>query len=285
MTVAYIAYRNLTPQTRARVDALLKLNPQYGKWIDGVAPGQQGLVAFMQAATWADFIKERKNGYTFDGVQPPGNPTDPQNIGYADLLEHQYWHYIDVPYAAGAPGTPPPPVNALTEIELMTAALGSNASDDVKSYDVAWLEHIIGDVHQPLHTVSRFTKNHPQGDEGGNFVYFCEKPCTDQLHKFWDGMFGDHPSIAEVMKSSQQLLAQGKPAGADQTDPSTWIDDSFELTKSSVYASPIGADNDPAVKLSPRPDAAYTAQALAVAQMQVRLAGYRLAATLNANLR
>ena len=30
MTVAYIAYKQLTPTTRDRVNALLKLNPRYG---------------------------------------------------------------------------------------------------------------------------------------------------------------------------------------------------------------------------------------------------------------
>jgi hypothetical protein len=33
MTVAYVAYRNLTPETRARVDELLKRNPMYHLWI------------------------------------------------------------------------------------------------------------------------------------------------------------------------------------------------------------------------------------------------------------
>ena len=34
-----------------------------------------------------------------------------------------------------------------------------------------WLEHIEGDVHQPLHCVSRMLKSMPKGDAGGNFVY------------------------------------------------------------------------------------------------------------------
>ena len=30
--VAYIAYQKLTPAARARVDALIKLNPMYAQW-------------------------------------------------------------------------------------------------------------------------------------------------------------------------------------------------------------------------------------------------------------
>jgi hypothetical protein len=32
MTVAYIAYKQLTPATRDRVNVLLKLNPKYSDW-------------------------------------------------------------------------------------------------------------------------------------------------------------------------------------------------------------------------------------------------------------
>src|SRR5260370_9093966 len=41
MTVAFIAYKQLTPTTRDRVNALLHLNPKYGDWsatVDSHAP-------------------------------------------------------------------------------------------------------------------------------------------------------------------------------------------------------------------------------------------------------
>ena len=49
MTVAYIAYKNLDNQTRARVDTLLRLNPVYPTWVKGIAPVNRGLVAFLNA--------------------------------------------------------------------------------------------------------------------------------------------------------------------------------------------------------------------------------------------
>src|SRR5581483_5683764 len=106
--------------------------------------------------------------------------------GYKDKLMHKYWHFIDMPYPDG-PGREPKVPNALTEIKLLTQAIGSQKSDNIKSYDLVWLEHLVGDVHQPLHATSRFTTNHPNGDQGGNLVYFCEKPCKDELHAYWDG--------------------------------------------------------------------------------------------------
>jgi S1/P1 Nuclease len=288
MVVAYIAYQNLTPQTKSRVDVLLRRNPLYANWTKGVAVKQKGLVAFVNAATWPDCIKEKSclPGYTSDGGDtPPGKATDDQNIGYQDKLMHKYWHFVDQPLEAGAPGEPPKLPNAQTEIEKLTQAIGGAESDDIKSYDVVWLEHLVGDVHQPLHATSRFTMNHPHGDAGGNFLAFCAKPCTDELHAFWDGLLGDHLTVAQVKRTGDGLIATGKPQGADDATPGSWVTDSFNLAKSAVYVAPIGDDNDPSVKISPRPDAPYQANATALARSQVMLAGFRLAALLNHNLK
>lgn len=286
--VAYIAYQNLTPATRARVDALIKLNPMYAQWTVDVEDSQKPLVAFMMAATWPDCIKSAacEAGYTSDGGNtPPGQPTDDQNIGYADKLMHQYWHFVDTPYSAGAPGQPPKTPDAYTEIVKLSAAIATDESDDIKSYDVVWLEHLVGDIHQPLHATSRFTSNHPNGDAGGNLVYFCNLPCTDELHAYWDGLFGDTPTIEQLSENARVLLRHPKPAGTESLDVQTWVNGSFDLAKSAVYQPPISTDSDPSVKLSPRPNAAYRSRANRVANEQVLLAGYRLANLLNTKLK
>jgi hypothetical protein len=286
--VAYIAYQKLTPATRARVDSLLKLNPMYEEWTRDVEDSRKPLVAFLMAATWPDCIKSAScaAGYTSDGGNtPPGNPTDDQNIGYSDKLMHQYWHFVDEPYSAGAPGMPPKTPNALTEIQKLSAAIATDESDDIKSYDVVWLEHLVGDIHQPLHATSRFTAKHPQGDAGGNLIYFCDKPCTDELHAYWDGLLGNGPTAEQITENAKALLRREAPAGANSIDAQTWVQQSFALAKSAVYAAPISMDNDPSVKLSPRPDAPYGGEARKVAEAQVLLAGYRLAAVLNRNLK
>lgn len=288
MIVAYIAYRNLTPHTRARVNQLLKRNPMYAAWTQGVSKRKKGLAAFLHGATWADCIKQPTciAGYTSDGGNvPPGAPTDTQNIGYEDKLMHRYWHFVDFPYAAGSPGEPPKVPNAQTEILLLKDAIGTNEANDIKSYDIVWLEHLVGDIHQPLHATSRFTRNHPHGDAGGNFLVFCAKPCRDELHAYWDGLLGDKPTVAEVTQTGRSFLASGKPAGADDADPTSWIQDSFQLATTAVYVAPISDDNDASVPISERPDAAYQAKAMEIARTQVTLAGYRLAALLNANLK
>ena len=222
MIVAYIAYQNLTPTTRARVDELLKMNPMYDTWVKGVIAKQRGLAAFLSAATWPDCIKNASHcpGYSLDGTDhgetPPTGPEASQNIGYADKSMHKYWHYVDKPFSAGAPGHDPKVPNAETEISLLTAAIGTSEEDGIKSYDVAWLEHLVGDVHQPLHCTSRFTKNHPQGDAGGNDVKFCASPCRDELHAYWDDLLGSKSDTRTVTRLGQGLVKGTKPTGADE---------------------------------------------------------------------
>jgi hypothetical protein len=290
MTVAYIAYKNLTPETRARVDELLKLNPMYSRWVDGVSEDQKGLVAFLNGATWPDAIKSGSypfaDHFTGDhGDNPPGLATDAQNIGYDDTNMHKYWHFVDLPYASGHSGTQPKKPNALTEIDLLRQAISSDEDDAVKSFDVVWLEHLIGDVHQPLHCTSRFTVNTPKGDAGGNLVPFCEKPCGDELHAYWDGLMGDDLTVAQVSDQGDQLMSSGKPADAADLTTNDWVQASFAMAKKDAYASPISRENDRRNPISPRPDDHYAAQAQADAKSQVTLAGYRLADVLNQNLK
>jgi hypothetical protein len=288
MTVAYIAYQNLNPATRARVDALLQKNPMYDSWTSGISDDQKGLVAFMRAATWPDCIKSAScdAGYTSDGGDtPPGDATDAQNIGYEDHLMHKYWHFVDKPYSAGAPGKNPNKPNAMSEIQLLSKAIQTRETDDIKSYDVVWLEHLVGDIHQPLHATSRFTKNHPNGDAGGNDLAFCEKSCRDELHAYWDDLLGTSNSIKTLENQGKVILAKPKPAGVADLRPADWARESLALAKSTVYVSPISDDNDPSVKISPRPDATYEENAKAEAQAQVLLAGYRLANLLNHDLK
>jgi S1/P1 Nuclease len=61
-TVAYLAYQQLTPKTRTRVKALLKLNPYYKRiWPSMLPPAVSGpdrdMMIFMIASTWPDQIK------------------------------------------------------------------------------------------------------------------------------------------------------------------------------------------------------------------------------------
>jgi len=161
MTVAYLAYHKLTPATKARVRGLLKLNPDYAAWekqvpIDASSADRDQMI-FMIAATWADDIKGDAK-YSDDGPDPntPDGASSSENIGYTDLFRHRYWHFIDTPYYIDSTrGYATPTPNAQTQIAAFRTVLASTQSDDLKSYDLVWLLHLIGDIHQPLHATTR----------------------------------------------------------------------------------------------------------------------------------
>jgi hypothetical protein len=299
MAIAYLAYQRLAPATRARVNALLKLNPYYSKWRAALPAGTSEADAdrmiFMIAATWPDQIRNDR-AYMDDGPNhgnsPPNGPEAARNIGYADHQRHKYWHFIDIPYSQD--GTKLPAVaapNAETQIAAFRQALGSNASDDVKSYDLSWLEHLVGDIHQPLHAITRVSKSMPDGDAGGGLDTLCASPCSNSLHWFWDRLVGSqsgiedpgrHTDLATEVRSAMsaaKALPAADSATAAKKNEHVWVQESFDLAKQYVYVSPVGPGAGPFTLNSQ-----YYAAAKRVAEQRVALAGARLGNLLNREL-
>jgi len=287
MTVAYIAYQHLKPATRDRVNQLLRLNPNYGDWsstVDKEAPeasaDDRNLMIFMLAATWADRIK-RDATYIKDGSQggnrPEGSPDPGKNTGYDDLMMHKYWHFIDTPFSKD--GTPLPAIptpNAQERIALFRTVLASTSADPLKSYDLTWLLHLVGDVHQPLHASTRVSSSDPHGDSGGNLVKLGCPHC--ELHAFWDDLLGTDRNLHTVVKAARKLPA-ADAALAAKSDEKDWIAESFVEAQQTVYAPPITAGDGPFTLPTQ-----YKKHAGKLAKARVALAGARLANLLNTEL-
>jgi hypothetical protein len=295
MSVAYVAYQRLTPTVKARVRDLLKLNPDYAIWekqIPAGAPAEDhDRMIFMFAATWPDDIKGEQQ-YSDDGTDggnTPGGAASSQNVGYSDLLRHKYWHFIDIPFSPDGtklPDTPTP--NAQTQITAFRAVLTSSQTDELKSYDLVWLLHLVGDIHQPLHATTRVTTAHPKGDTGGNFVKLFGD-ASSNLHSYWDDLPGadckycnDKAQCANRASVYAKTLPQISLKDAHNTDVAAWVRESFELAKTRVYREPIEVADQPYTIV---PASAYETQAYKLAQRRVALAGARLAEILNAELK
>jgi len=185
-----------------------------------------------------------------------------------------------------------PAPNAETQIKAFRAALGSGASDDIKAYDLAWLEHLVGDVHQPLHAVTRVSASKPEGDAGGSVVPICAAPCRDTLHSFWDRLVGSQSAIAppasqaDLATEAQSAIraAQALPAAdarlAAKMSEAAWVRESFDDAKRYVYVGPIGPGDGPFTLT-----AEYFATAKRLAEQRVALAGVRLSNLLNHELK
>jgi S1/P1 nuclease len=141
--LAYQVLRQESPQTVQRVKAVLEKHPWYAnQWqarLQDIPVADHGLVLFMLASRWADDIR------TQDKAQ--NRPS---------------WHYINLPFKPeGQPASlqtrDPEPVNILTAMADNERVVKSENDPERKAIALAWLFHLVGDIHQPLHTTQLFT--------------------------------------------------------------------------------------------------------------------------------
>jgi hypothetical protein len=283
MMVAGVAYKNLTQRTKERVDSLLMLNPDRAAWLAlipaNTSEARRKMMLFMIAATWPDRIKSNPQYHSdgsHGGNRPPADGTAENNTGYVDFALHKYWHFIDVPFTQDGTALPTVPTpNIETQIAAFRTVLASRtASNELKSYDLSWLLHLVGDIHQPLHCTNRISAAQPDGDDGGNGV----KLSSGSLHGFWDDLLGSGSSPSTAAASITALPAAPVVAGRD-LNLQHWIDESVAAAKSTVYADPIGPGKGPFTVTQ-----AYKSKAKLLAQKRAALAGARLARILNTEL-
>jgi hypothetical protein len=154
--IAYQVLQQENPATIEKAKAMLEKHPWYvNQWqarLQDVPAGDHGLVLFMQAARWPDDIRIR------------------------DKQHHRGpWHYINWPFKPeGQPASlqikDPEPVNILTALVENESMVKNNSDPERKAVALAWLFHLVGDIHQPLHTAQLFTVDYPQGNRGGNEI-------------------------------------------------------------------------------------------------------------------
>ncbi len=249
--IAQIAYDNLTPTARnAANDLLDRLSDQYPQ-----------SSTFQTAAEWADFLR-RDNVNAFDS-----------------------WHFINYPYSIDGTASP----NIATENivwatnQCITVLQSTHATEFEKAIFFRFLLHFAGDAHQPLHCIALYSKEFPNGDNGGNFYHITGEP-QNNLHAFWDdglGLFNSSTCKDVPFKSGQvhclakQIETDYPQASfankAQDLNPKDWSNESYNLAKSFVYSIPENTT----------PTTAYITQGQKIVEQQLALAGYRLANLLN----
>jgi hypothetical protein len=274
MAVAAIAYPQLSAPARQQVAELLKRNPNYAEWIRGIDKSEQERTACMRAAIWPDAIRHILDYYE----EPEHNTTGiSPNNGYRDKRIHRAWHYRNAPISPDqTPSHPASVPNIETQIAVLESAPQSRQADiDTKSYSLVWLLHLVGDTHQPLHAASRYTRDFPQGDRGGNGIIICEQTCDPNLHSLWDGVLGKLRQPQTILRMVASYPHADKQR-AQILDANIWLQESVAIAQRGAYAQPVGISAD-----SSTLSGSYKANARFVAQQQVALAGTRLANLLN----
>jgi hypothetical protein len=145
---------------------------------------------FMLAARWADDIRTKERAH---------------NRGQ--------WHYINWPFRPERESVqtkPPEKVNILTGIAENQRIVRQAIEPDKRAIALAWLFHLIGDLHQPLHTVQLFTREYPNGDRGGNEVCVRIAPgrAAIDLHRLWDGLITSTNNVGQLSKIATELHAK-----------------------------------------------------------------------------
>jgi hypothetical protein len=211
-------------------------------------------------------------------------------------LNRPDWHYIDM--TINGPGGHADPVTggkAVDAIPALVAILRDTAQPkETRAMALAWIAHLVGDLHQPLHAVAYFDTAHPTGDKGGNSYFLDEdgKPTRKpNLHSFWDGIVGegpaDVPALMERLKALPDPEANRLVIDISSIKPTimAWARESLELARSKVYR--LDASGKPQLSASASQFDPATSQpgARDIADGRVQLAGFRLAALLNSALK
>lgn len=274
---AAIAWQRLSPEVRQQaVDLLLAAPPASG--IRDLMP-RHGAAAerrrelFLAAATWPDLVKHRDSPF-----------------------DHTGWHYTNRYWRQGRDGRPqevpwlkPAPQNVVERIRALSRGLADPGEPPAqRALDLAWLLHLVADVHQPLHTSARVTdrRDERRGDRGGNTFLLHRDRRGERwsLHAYWDRIVG----LARPRRSGEseeewidrlaaEALAAAPPGSfpLHPADPDAWAAEGVHLAQAEVYRG---------VRRNHEPSAAYRQRAFALSLEALSRSGQRLADLLQRTL-
>jgi len=288
--IADIAWTKLTPRTKREVSLILMGgDPRYRPTSNKDADTRD---AFRKAAIFADAIKtDRETDY--ESIVSDMNARFFKD-GPPDRTDREgdrckTWHYYDTPlrdteHHAVRPSNG---LRALTLAREQLEDIEQAADKDrrMQCWWLYWVEHLTGDLHQPLHCACSY-EFQPDGDAGGN-LFYIEDPdhpgSRARLHAFWDAGIsraisrekdqGQSPSVEDV---TERWLGDRSltPSRAKVTDlmVDSWIQDGAKHAQKDVYSG---------IERNGTPGAEYMDHQVRLCRRLAMLAGSRLAAILN----
>ncbi len=289
--VARIAWENMTPTARRNVIALLQEAPPDACLLDQFPNDSRPLEVrqrefFMLASTWPDIVR----------------PRDEEDTRACIRFHRRNWHFINF-FWEGISGETndnrpqdredieTPEVNAVERLKLFRPFAACSLPQcgtrkDGRAIILAWMLHLVGDIHQPLHTSARVTsrQSEREGDQGGNLFKLGPSNDSLSLHSFWDGIIdrsiqrqqGEN-NMAYVERVANMIMQSHPRSGMLERlrpgDFDAWSREGFETTKRVVYPRTL--------QRGQMPSESYRTGALRVSGEAIALGGYRLADLLN----
>ncbi len=289
MQIADIAWTRLSPKAKAEITEMLLAGDT--DFRPASHDESDVRTAFDKAATWPDWIKGNSQGLFEDMIRSWNDRFQPgltESERTGEAVRCKRWHYFDEPlrYKGSKPGVEPSnALVAMTTARLELTLLEVEKSTDRKSecWWLYWLEHVVGDLHQPLHCVSSF-EFEPQGDAGGNLfklgLGYPDNPEKKMnLHSLWDAGIENAISAEKGMPDdpasvTSRWIKEAAPSESDAQDLdfADWITTGAVNAEKNVYAG---------VERGDKPDAGYMSRQAQLCKRLAVLAGYRLAEVLN----
>lgn len=249
--VANLAYERLTPAARSEVDRLIATQ----------SANVQGCVIenFARASTWPDCVR-RRSGYT-------------QTAPY---------HYINIPISGSTTVQ-----DDCREVGCIREAIGRyertlanrHASDRDRLEALAFLSHLIADLHQPLHVSNNC-------DRGGNTVdVILPTGATPDLHEAWDDHLARNAMRGRGRRAIAAMVTQNAvswPGG----DVEAWALEGNEIARRFTYGTlPVLLRCGETQKAPLTISEAYVRQSAPIIRQQLARASVRLSLRLNESLR
>lgn len=282
--IAQIAYDQLNAQKKQKADELATLIFHRFKTRQQQILNAQyvNMSTFAKIAALPDAWRKQKLKSIFKRF----HAELPPNLMSSSNESTYTWHYIDIPFPANTTSCVFMDLkNIVWAIENISFNLemtrnrlknssyiqGANEFNNAYALQMVFLEHFIGDIHQPLHTETNIA-DHCSGDRGGN--EFCLKKdrgkCISNLHGLWDSGAGYLKSKKDIGKMVYELEKTYPPAQFEKelktTDPRAWSKINAQQI-SFIYNTP---------QLS-SPSQEYLEKGQSIAKQQIALAAYRLA--------
>lgn len=278
---AFIAWQQMTPAAREAVIKILRAGPEDSNipayFMYGPEPEEaRKLEYFMLMATWADIVRERALDARFKKYHK-------SNWHYDDTFWKQVGDKAEILPNAEEGGVA---IDRLIDFDKVLR--NPSATDKDKAVAIAWIEHLIGDIHQPLHTSGRVTDREPKGDQGANLFLLTPEgtPREKQsnLHWYWDSIIDRAAPLKGDACEKDYLESLGKkimkkyPVSSLSSairlgEFDEWRKESFALNPTDVFTPDLVRFQMPSEK--------YKKHAFNVAERQIALAGYRMGQMLN----
>jgi hypothetical protein len=259
-TIAEIAYTDLTPEAKESVDEIVKAfhahNPSYK--------------TFGDLATWPDHLEMAEKAFLYTDLHFIVLPFDSDGT-----LSKEKLNELQAFSEKGA----------LASIQKAKEVLSSSkASMTAKFWALSYLAHVVADLHQPLHCCTRFSKEMPEGDFGGNLhkIMPLKGISAKNLHQLWDSGAGLLPTLSGKEQVDSKLISlfaskilEEMPKNTLEEkailDPSVWVGESHHIAKEHVYTLKVGG----------QPSKEYVLASQAIAKKRIALASYRLSGMLS----